>query len=116
MATAMILKLATIAFTLFAIFYAIRKAGTISSAISMVIALPGTVILRGIVLIATLPAAFTMMTAEKDLASLMGKEADAAQIEQIRLKMARSARTAWFNGQTDNGGTSDAFRLARAFA
>lgn len=116
MMTPILIKLALIVFALVAIVYAVRNSDGISSAIALVIDMPGRMILRVVMLLATLPAAFSMVAAEKELAGVIGKEADAAQIEQIRLKMARSARSAWHNGQVDAVGPNFAYRIARKYA
>ena len=116
MSNGMIMTLAMIAVGLFALKYAISKVGYVANFINKLLALPGATVLRAVVMIATLPAAIMSVNAEKDLSAMIGKEADAAQIEKLRLKMARSARSAWFNAQTHNAATNDSFRLVRRFA
>ena len=116
MSNEMIVALAMMAAGLFAIKFIISKAGDGASFLNKMLALPGTAILRAVVMIATLPAAIVTVNAEKDLAGFIGKEVDAAQIEKLRLKMAKSAKTAWFNAQVHGAAANDSFHVARRFA
>ena len=95
--------------------FVMARLGSIATFSMKALALPPVVIARTIVILALLPAAFSMASAERALASVNPHEEQApVQVQAIMTKMSKIAATSWIYGQNDEQGMLLAFRIARS--
>lgn len=97
------------------VIYAFSNLDVIISLAMKALAIPPVMIARTFVVVALLPAAFSMASAERDLASINPQETQApAQAQDLMKKMSKAAATSWIYGQADEQGMRIAFKIARS--
>ena len=95
--------------------FALTRIDTVASFAMKALAIPPVMIARTFVIVALLPAAFSMASAERDLASINPQEQQApAHAQALMKKMSKAAATSWIYGQTDEPGMRIAFKIARS--